>query len=113
MVDHESSWAWCLARGELELSLPQRWAHSQGVGRAAIEVAAKLDCDSELLVASAILHDVGYAPRLAMTGFHPLDGARFLRDEYRAEQRLTQLVANHTFALPACRPAQRTVYTKS
>ncbi|OJF84987.1 HD domain-containing protein [Nocardia seriolae] len=99
MADHESSWAWRLARSELELPLPRRWAHSQGVGRAAIEVAARLDCDTELLVASAILHDVGYAPRLVVTGFHPLDGARFLRDEHEADQRVTRLVANHTFAL--------------
>lgn len=39
------------------------------------------------------------APRLAVTGFHPLDGARFLRDEYGADERLTRLVANHSFAL--------------
>ena len=50
-------------------------------------------------MAAAILHDVGYAPRLAVTGFHPLDGARFLRDEHRADERLVRLVANHTFAL--------------
>lgn len=48
---------------------------------------------------SAILHDIGYAPRLAATGFHPLDGARFLRDEFHADDRLVRLVANHTFAL--------------
>jgi hypothetical protein len=29
-----------------------------------------------MLVAAAILHDVGYAPDLATTGFHPLDAAR-------------------------------------
>ncbi len=31
------------------------------------------------LVAAAYLHDIGYAPELAITGFHPLDGARHLR----------------------------------
>lgn len=46
-----------------------------------------------------MLHDVGYAPRLAKTGFHPLDGARFLRDVHGAEERLTRLVANHSCAL--------------
>ncbi len=55
--------------------------------------------DSEVLVAAAFLHDVGYAPLLALTGFHPLDGARFLRDEHRTDERLVRLVANHTFAL--------------
>lgn len=54
--------------------------------------------DAGLLLAAATLHDVGYAPRLAATGFHPLDGARFLRDEHGAEERLVRLVANHSFA---------------
>lgn len=48
---------------------------------------------------AAVLHDVGYAPRLAATGFHPLDGAPFLRDEHGADERLVWLVANHSFAL--------------
>ncbi len=34
-----------------------------------------------------------------MTGFHPLDGARFLRDNQFGDERLWRLVANHTFAL--------------
>ncbi len=58
-----------------------------------------LGTDAELLVAAATLHDVGYATRLAATGFHPLDGARFLRDEHSADERLVRLVANHSFAL--------------
>ena len=33
------------------------------------------------LVAAAWLHDIGYAPELVETGFHPLDGARYLRRE--------------------------------
>jgi hypothetical protein len=52
-----------------------------------------------VLASAAMLHDVGYAPRLAVTGFHPLDGARFLRDEHLADDRLVRLVANHSFAL--------------
>lgn len=55
--------------------------------------------DAGLLSSAAVLHDVGYAPRLAKTGFHPLDGARFLRDAHGAEERLTRLVANHSYAL--------------
>jgi hypothetical protein len=34
-----------------------------------------------------------------VTGFHPLDGARFLRDVHNADDRLVRLVANHSFAL--------------
>jgi hypothetical protein len=55
--------------------------------------------DAELLESAAVLHDVGYAPRLATTGFHPLDGARFLRDVHQADDRLVRLVANHSYAL--------------
>jgi hypothetical protein len=29
------------------------------------------------------LHDIGYSPELADMGFHPLDGARYLRDGLR------------------------------
>ncbi|MDA3631308.1 HD domain-containing protein, partial [Saccharopolyspora sp. WRP15-2] len=53
--------------------------------------------DAELLEAAAVLHDVGYAPDLAETGFHPLDGARFL-EALNAPRRLVHLVAHHSFA---------------
>ena len=33
---------------------------------------------AEVLTQAAVLHDVGYAPDVAITGFHPLDGARHL-----------------------------------
>jgi hypothetical protein len=45
------------------------------------------------MVAAAYLHDVGYAPELATTGFHPLDGARHLRQG--GSERLACLVAYH------------------
>ncbi|MFF9015191.1 HD domain-containing protein [Streptomyces sp. NPDC014870] len=94
-----ADWAVRLAEAELRDVLPRRWAHSQGVARRASELARILDRDADLLAAAAVLHDVGYAPRLAATGFHPLDGARFLRDEHGADERLVRLVANHSFAL--------------
>jgi hypothetical protein len=53
--------------------------------------------DVDLLVAAAWLHDIGYAPTLNETGFHPLDGARYLRG-IGAPDRLCRLVANHTGA---------------
>ncbi|KPI10137.1 metal-dependent phosphohydrolase HD sub domain-containing protein [Actinobacteria bacterium OK074] len=92
-------WAGRVAAAELGDALPRRWAHSQGVAARAAEVGRILGKNAGLLVAAATLHDVGYAPRLATTGFHPLDGARFLRDEHRADERLVRLVANHSFAL--------------
>lgn len=94
-----ASWAECVANTELGKALPRRWAHSRGVASRALELRRLLGKDSDLLRAAATLHDVGYAPRLATTGFHPLDGARFLRDEHGTDERLVRLVANHSFAL--------------
>jgi hypothetical protein len=48
------------------------------------------------------LHDIGYAPEVAHTGFHPLDGARWLRN-HGAEDELCSLVAWHTGALREAR----------
>jgi hypothetical protein len=92
------TWAFAVARDELASALPRRWAHSQGVARRA-SLLAQATVDAELLESAAVLHDVGYAPRLATTGFHPFDGARFLRDVHQADDRLVRLVANHSFAL--------------
>ncbi|GBQ02967.1 HD domain-containing protein [Streptomyces spongiicola] len=99
MDDLFGEWAMEVAEAELSSPLPRRWAHTQGVAERAVEVREVLGVDAGLLLAAATLHDVGYAPRLAVTGFHPLDGARFLRDEHGADRRLVQLVANHSFAL--------------
>ncbi|MFF7192928.1 HD domain-containing protein [Streptomyces sp. NPDC008079] len=93
------TWAWQIAEAELAPSLPRRWAHSQGVAARAAQLASVAEDVAPLLEGSAVLHDVGYAPRLAVTGFHPLDGARFLRDEHGADEQVTRLVANHSFAL--------------
>jgi len=38
-------------------------------------------------------------PALAVTGFHPLDGARWLRDTCEASELLCRLVANHSCSL--------------
>ncbi|MBF6467040.1 HD domain-containing protein [Nocardia beijingensis] len=89
-------WAEGLARTQLASSLPRRWAHVQGVARQAQRAASVVD-DADELVAAAWLHDIGYAPDLVRTGFHPVDGARFLRDHGVAE-RLCALVANHSCA---------------
>jgi hypothetical protein len=52
----------------------------------------------KLLVEAAWLHDIGYAPALAKTGFHPLDGARYLAAQGYSD-RLVRLVAHHTGAM--------------
>jgi hypothetical protein len=91
-------WARDLARRLLAEPLPRRWAHTQGVGRKAESVAHIVGDDADLLICAAWLHDVGYAPSLAKAGFHPLDGARYLRDVERADARLCRLVAHHTYS---------------
>lgn len=53
--------------------------------------------ESDVLVAAAWLHDVGYSAAIVETGFHPLDGARYLRS-LGWPHRVCCLVANHTNA---------------
>ncbi|WP_053912702.1 HD domain-containing protein [Streptomyces sp. TP-A0875] len=99
MNEERVGWARRIAAAEPGKVLPRRWAHSRGVADRAAEIGLILGKDADLLISAALLHDVGYAPRLATTGFHPLDGARFLRDAHGAGERLTRLVPNHSFAL--------------
>ena len=90
-------WAFQVAEAKLADVLPRRWSHVQGVARQARTLRAISRADHELLGAAAILHDVGYAPELVRTGFHPLDGAVYLA-EIDAPERLVHLVAHHSFA---------------
>ena len=99
-----TDWAWLAGRSPRELAgsqlsrLPERWAHTQTAAaqaeRAAGTVAAR---DRDLLVAAAWLHDIGYAVQLNDTGFHPVDGARYLRG-LGAPLRLAALVSHHSEA---------------
>jgi hypothetical protein len=95
----KAGWAAELARTLLEVPLPRRWAHVQGVAAQARSLASILGDDADLLEAAAWLHDIGYTPELADTGFHPLDGARYLRDVQLADPMLCRLVANHSCAI--------------
>lgn len=54
-------------------NLGRRWSHVQAVAA----VAQHLGVNSDV-VDAAWLHDVGYAPELRLTGFHPVDGAAHL-----------------------------------
>jgi HD superfamily phosphodiesterase len=70
------TWAEREARRRLG-PLGSRWKHSEGVAARAREAARVCEPDHRpLLVAAALLHDIGYDPELVETGFHPLDGAR-------------------------------------
>lgn len=79
-------------------ALPRRLTHVASVAHRAGEVTRALGLDADLVVSSAWLHDIGYAPTAAATGFHPLDGARFLRAQ-GVDQRVVNLVAHHSHAV--------------
>ena len=89
---------WAEAEGRRRLgTIRSRWLHCQAAGRRATEIAAVVDrSDQSVLVAAALLHDIGYAPELDVSGFHPLDGARWL--DGQGHRRLAGLVAHHTGA---------------
>jgi HD superfamily phosphodiesterase len=91
---------WASSHAESLLGpLGNRWAHVQAVAEQADRIApAVLPADErEILVAAAWLHDIGYAPALATTGLHPLDGARHL-EALGVDRRLCCLVAHHSGA---------------
>jgi predicted hydrolase (HD superfamily) len=94
-----ASWAEPLARALLQEPLPRRWAHVQGVAAQARGLASGLGADADLLEAAAWRHDIGYAPGLAATGLHSLDGAWYLRDAQHADAMLCRLVAHQSCAL--------------
>ena len=72
----QTAWARDVAAALLA-PLGQRWTHTLGVVEQARAFTNLPELD--VLVAAAHLHHIGYAPVLVRTGFHPLDGALFLR----------------------------------
>ncbi len=89
---------WAAAYAESLLgTLEDRWRHTRAVAERAGQVGVVVDkAERELLVAAACLHDIGYAPALVVSGFHPIDGARHLRE--LGHERLAGLVAYHSGA---------------
>ncbi len=55
------------------------------------------DTDAEILTVSALVHDIGYCDSAFDTGFHALDGARFLAG-LGFSRRICNLVAHHSCA---------------
>lgn len=87
-----------LAHDYLAVSLPSRWLHTQQVAAQAAELADALGLPDSPLVCAAWLHDIAYAPELTNCGFHPIDGARFLRRlGWPAD--VCTLVAHHSHAV--------------
>ncbi|MFI2710061.1 HD domain-containing protein [Micromonospora sp. NPDC018662] len=79
------------------MALPSRWRHVQAVGAKAESLGRLVGDDAELLAAAGWLHDIGYAPDIVDTGFHALDGARWLLRQ-GFQPRLASLVAHHSCA---------------
>ena len=87
-----------LARTVLRKSMTERWLHTKGVANRAVEISVTVPkADRPVLVAAAWLHDIGYARALKKTGFHPLDGAMYLRAK-GWDSRIVALVAHHSGA---------------
>jgi hypothetical protein len=87
-----------LAKRLLRKPLAERWQHTQGVAKREGEVAVTVpENDRPVLLAAAWLHDIGYSPVIRRTGFHPLDGALYLR-RLGWDPRVVALVAHHSGA---------------
>jgi len=75
-----------------------RVAHSRAAASQALAAEPLVDAPwNAALVEAAWLHDIGYAPDVVATGFHPLDGARYLRHRGWSLE-VCRLVAWHTCA---------------
>ncbi len=78
------NWSPLVAGGWAEsalASMEDRWLHTQSVAALASELQARTGDVSDAVVSAAWLHDVGYGPDVVDTGFHPIDGARWLRNQ--------------------------------
>lgn len=74
-----------------------RLDHVLAVGEKARRVASQLgQAEGQILVASAYLHDIGYAERLVKTRLHQIDGARWLTELGLTS--IASMVAHHSEA---------------
>ncbi len=84
---------------ELLGALDSRMQHVRAVARAAVRVGVLFESyDRDVLIATAHLHDIGYAPSLRATELHALDGARYLHAQ-GIDERVCRLVAHHSCAI--------------
>ena len=96
-MDTATARAATLASEMLRSDLPDRYAHVVSVAARAQDLSDSFASHNNSLVAAAWLHDIGYAPSVVDTGFHPLDGARFLVG-CGLDSTVTSLVAHHSSA---------------
>jgi hypothetical protein len=87
-----------LAASLLEPDLPRRLRHVRATGRRVTALAHLTEPHRGLLAIAGTLHDIGYASELVDVGFHPVDGARFLRAD-GWDEAIVNLVAHHSCAV--------------
>lgn len=87
-----------LASSCLESDLPRRLKHVQATGSRASVLAHMSGDERQMLAVAGTLHDIGYAPDVVEVGFHPIDGARFLRSD-GWDEAIVNLVAHHSCAV--------------
>lgn len=82
----------------LRNELPNRWWHSVCASAQAEKLRPVLSpSGGPKVVTAALLHDIGYASACRQTGFHPIDGARYLRAR-GIDEEIVGLVAHHSCA---------------
>lgn len=86
-----------LATSLLKADSPRRLKHVQATGGRAAVLAHMTKEDRQILAVAGTLHDIGYARDLIEVGFHPIDGARFLRSD-GWDETIVNLVAHHSCA---------------
>ncbi|GAA4215438.1 HD domain-containing protein [Actinocatenispora rupis] len=98
-MDDLVGWAAGIARRYLTTPefTERRWRHVQAVAAKGERLRPVAGGSADLLHAACWVHDIGYAPQLHDTGFHPVDGARALR-RWGASEQLCGLVAHHSGA---------------
>jgi hypothetical protein len=87
-----------LLAGRLLRGVGTRRAHSARAAHQASRVDGLVEPQwRSAVVDAAWLHDIGYSKHVATTGFHPLDGAEWLREHGWSDE-ICRLVAWHTGA---------------
>lgn len=87
-----------LASSLLRAGLPLRLAHVLATGDRAMKLCYLPQDVCQRMAIAGVLHDIGYAPDLVDVGFHPIDGARFLRSD-GWDEAIVNFVAHHSCAV--------------
>lgn len=87
-----------VAEALLGEELPLRLMHVRSTGARSSTLTYVSVGERRLLATAGVLHDLGYSSELVDVGFHPIDGARFLRSDGWDES-IVNLVAHHSCAV--------------